>query len=368
MGTRRAFILGAGFSKQAGMPLATDLTDYLLEKFKEYKQKDAITWFAWLKERANWIESNRVGISSLLNIEQIFDLAWFDAELWRMEQQRCSLGRTAGDVPWQVAENIDAWLRQMEEDLRDVIWKNQKKASKNLQHIANFSQQLWENDAVLTFNYDTLLEKSLTNQNKVWQYGLPQENGSGVKILKMHGSINWFIVPRNQCENFDYQLLFRKEDLNVTKHKAPSPDEIEWKYELIKVPDSSLPNRIENRMLQHESKQYVIGIAGLGSYKPISKLPGSGKVWHNAGRALYQADEIYIIGFSLSPFDSMARLHFSGVMLERSEKGNPPKKIILIDPNACELKVRFSSIFGQDTPIEIINKRAEQVDWSVFLR
>ncbi len=155
--------------------------------------------------------------------------------------------------------------------------------------------------------------------------------------------------------------------LEVASTNAPPHDEIEWKYELIKVPDSSLPGRIENRMLQHESKRYEIGIVGLGHYKPLSKLPGSGEVWHNAGRALYQADEIHIIGFSLSPFDTMVRLHFAGVMCHRAEKGNLPQKIILIDPNACKLKSNFRSVFGQDTPIETIEKPAEKVDWSAVL-
>jgi hypothetical protein len=42
MGAKRVFILGAGFSKQAGMPLATEMTNLILEKFREYDLKEMI--------------------------------------------------------------------------------------------------------------------------------------------------------------------------------------------------------------------------------------------------------------------------------------------------------------------------------------
>jgi len=108
-------------------------------------------------------------------------------------------------------------------------------------------------------------------------------------------------------------------------------------------------------------------IAGLGSYKLLENLPGLGWVWRNAMRSIAQAEEIYVIGFSLSPFDTMARLHFAGVMCKRAEKGNLPKVITLIDPNACENKSNFRSVFGPDVPIRAIEQHAEDVDWAEFL-
>jgi len=42
MNAKRIFILGAGFSKMAGMPLATDLTKYLGGKFQEIDLKPAL--------------------------------------------------------------------------------------------------------------------------------------------------------------------------------------------------------------------------------------------------------------------------------------------------------------------------------------
>ena len=74
-----------------------------------------------------------------------------------------------------------------------------------------------------------------------------------------------------------------------------------------------------------------------------------------------------MIGFSLSPFDTMARLHFAGVMCERDKKNKLPPKLTLIDPSACSLKTDYQAVFGSETPIEIIQKCAEEVDWSTLL-
>jgi hypothetical protein len=113
------------------------------------------------------------------------------------------------------------------------------------------------------------------------------------------------------------------------------------------------------------NKQYAVGIAGLGRYKPLDQMPGTGEVWHNAGRALYKADEIYAIGFSLSPYDTMARLHFAGAMCERAKKNRLPQKITLIDPSTNDsLEADYRAVFGRQTPLEAVQKRAEEVDWA----
>ncbi len=363
MNTKRIFILGAGFSKMAEMPLATDLTNHLGDKFRADDLEDALEWLGYLQQRIEWLGG---GKPKGINIEEVFDLAQFDIELWKMRQQLCQLGRNCGDTSWQNVEGIEAWLSYMEDDLLDVIWEEQKKA--RLDPIMRFSTHLNSDDVVLTFNYDTLLEQSLEQQNKKWYYGFEQEKGSGVKILKMHGSINWIMVRRDQKNNFDYPLLFKKTDLNVENHGTEAPDEDEYKLVLLRVPDKNLASQIENRDLQSGSKQHEIAIAGLGRYKPMSKLVGNGEIWINAFRAMHNCKQIYVIGFSLSPFDTMARLHFGGVMMKRSQQRNIElPRITLIDPFASGLKSNYESVFGCNASMDLVEKEGEKVDWG-FLK
>lgn len=366
MGAKRAFIIGAGFSKQAGMPLATELTPLLRRKFEEYDHREALKWLDSLDERVNWMNDKSGNGRHVPNIEELFDLAHFDALIWKMRQQMCPVGRGCGDTPFSTAESIEAWLSYMEEDLRNVIWNQQEAALGKLNRIDRFTAMLQDDDTIITFNYDTLIERSISKAKKPWQYGFKLENRDGTRILKMHGSINWAVVLRDQVDNFGYPVLFRKEDQNA-KNTTPSPNEPEYTCVLLRIPDDKLSNRIENRFFQKGNKQYGIGIAGLGRYKPLDTLPGSGPVWHSAGRALYHADEIYAIGFSLSPFDTMARLHFADVMCERTKKSRLPRKITLVDPSACSLKAAYEAVFGSQTPLKIIQECAEDVDWTNLL-
>ncbi|MHC4433589.1 MAG: hypothetical protein ACYS14_04800 [Planctomycetota bacterium] len=48
MCTRPTFDLGAGFSEQAGLPLATELTTLMLDKFKEDELGEMLAWSDWL--------------------------------------------------------------------------------------------------------------------------------------------------------------------------------------------------------------------------------------------------------------------------------------------------------------------------------
>lgn len=365
MTTKRVFILGAGFSKQAGMPLATDLMDHMRRKFRESKGGDALKWLGCLQERIEWLKG---GNSYKINIEEVFDLAWFDIEVFKMKQQLSQFGRRNGFTPWQEAEDRQGWLVWMLRYLVDVILDEQKKARTKLDLINKFSIYLNPDDAVITFNYDSLLEESLEKQKKKWWYGFKKEEDFGLKILKMHGSINWAMVLREQQGNFGYPLLFRKDDKNVDDHGAEVPNEIDYKYVLCRIPDKCLTNHIENRRRQLSKWYYLLAIAGLGRYKPLSKLVGSYEVWNNAIRALRDCEQIYIVGFSLSPFDNMARLHFGEVMMERSKREDIKlPKVTIIDPNACGMKENFMSVFGGQSIIDLIQKQAQEINWGKLL-
>jgi len=369
MDSKRVFILGAGFSKQAGMPLANELTALLRRRFREYDLEEALAWLASLDERISWIKQTHEKGPPLLNIEELFDLAHFDALTWKIRQHMCPVGRNSGDTPYSTGQAIETWLSYMEDDLVEVIWDQQQAGGEGPTGISRFASILRENDTIVTFNYDTLVEQSISLANRHWQYGFKVEGGQGTPILKMHGSINWGIVPRDQVNNFGYPLLFRKEDKNRPDTTPTPTGEAEYDGALLRIPDERIASRIRHRDLQLSEKQYRIGLAGLGQYKPLDKMPGSGEVWHHAGHALYRADEIYVIGFSLSPFDTMARLHFAGVMCERAKnkKQSMPKRTVLIDPHACERLANFRAIFGPDVPIEPVQQKAENVDWKALL-
>lgn len=342
MNTKRVFIIGAGFSKQVGMPLATELIEPLLQRFKQINHDEMLNWYKNLAKRLKWLEGDKI------NIEQVFDLASFDIEGWRMADQCKSFGGN-------IADDIQSWLGWMERDLPYIIWENQKESEQKINIISKFSENLRIDDVIITFNYDTLLEKSLSEQNKSWNYGFEMGQEDGIKILKMHGSINWEIT--NKEANSSNQTLF------ISEMKS---NQSKYKDILNLVPEKEIESFIK---INHKcwKLKNPVGIAGLGAYKPLHRLPGSWKVWSNAYNALKETEEIYIIGFCLSPFDGMARLHFARAMLERNTNGNISNKIVLIDPEACSLKSNFEKVFGKNLKISIYQNKAEEINWSQLL-
>jgi hypothetical protein len=360
---KRVFILGAGFSKQVGLPLATELTSLILEGTELKEVEDMQDWLADFKQRLAALEGKGGDASGFgINIEELFDFARYDIELWRMRQQLEPVDRGAGITAWRTAEDISTWLRYMEKELVHVIWDAQKKAG--LEPIKRFTAELLPDDAVLTFNYDTLLECALSAQGKPWNHGLNDSSNGGVTVLKMHGSVDWILLERRPEKELEkFVKLFSKVDTNVAEHGAQPRKEVEYAWELWRAKDT----RACNAVIEMDKKglsnfRYFLACAGLGRYKPLHELPGSGLTWITAFKALKEADEIYVIGFSMSPYDIMARFHFTSVVRARKK---PPTRVVVVNPSDSGLGGIMSIVFGG--PLKLVEAPAEDVDWEDVL-
>lgn len=351
---RRVFILGAGFSKQVGMPLATELIELLIQKFREDDVDEALEWFDSIVKRIKRLTGTKT-----INIEELFHYAQYEIELCKMDQHLAVVGREYGITPWNNAEGIESWLQYMEDDLIDVILEKQDQ-SKHIELIDNFVKYLGMNDNIISFNYDLLVEDALNKRKQPWNHGLNDFKREEIVILKMHGSLDWIILDRGETEKFKKFIpLFQKQDKNREIEINEKPlGEREYDYELARIEREALNEWLENRILQRGSWKSV-GMAGLGSYKPLHRLPGSGMIWARARGYLAHADEIIIIGFSFSSFDVMVRLCFCEAM----EVGKPKQRIIVIDPNAenNEYKSVIQNIFGDN--INFIKAKAEEIKW-----
>ena len=303
--------------------------------------------------------------SAPINVEQLFDYAAYDIELWRMRQQLCRVNRRAGSTPWNTAEDIKAWLGYMEEALHHAVWQAQCGAA--LDVIKPFACELLPSDVVVTFNYDTLLENALTATGQGWNHGLEDSSDGGTRVLKMHGSVDWIMFERRPETGLEkFRKLFSKRDVRMEEADS-SPgeerEEHEYQMELWRVKDEDTCRAVFQ--MDHgglTNFQYQLGMANLGSHKPLHKLVGSARTWVNAFSALKRASEIYAIGFSMSAYDRMTRFHLAGAMAEREQ---PLRKVVLVDPNAECLMPAYACVFGD--VIEPIATGAEAVNWQQLL-
>ena len=355
--SKRVFIFGAGFSKPAGMPLASELLPLLSAALQVAEMRE---WLDSLQKRLAWLSGRDCGRTSLkLSIEEVFHYAYFDAEAHRLRQHLAPVGRGDGPgTPWRQAESIQRWLSYLEEALRDVIHEQEQAA--DLAPIDRWAASVREDDAVLTFNYDRLVERALFAARRPWNHGIGPDGDWGVPIFKLHGAIDWIVAHRSESVSHS-DLLFEKKNVNRADGKTGS---IEDDYRLWRWRSADkLGKWIAGRELQVRdgAAPWTVGIAGLGAHKELHRIPGLGAVWVGGMRALHDANRAIVVGFSMSDFDAMAQMQFAEVAEARWRAGRP-LPVLVIDPCLNEAtKDRFRRVFRCAGFVE---KEHEQFDWS----
>ena len=359
--SKRVFVLGAGFSKPAGMPLANQLLPLLQERLKHREMQ---VWLESVRDRVMWLKGQASQADSFkLNIEELFHYAHFDIEVHRLMQHFASVGRGDGPgTPWNQSEAVQAWLSHLEDALRDVIAERDRDS--DLTSIRRWARTVGATDAVVTFNYDTLAERSLAAEGRRWSHGTGREDDEGVSVYKLHGSIDWIVADRSQ-EFSELDLLFDKENSNRADGRTGHVEDDcrLWRCRT----QSQMKKWIDGRDLQWLDEgacPSTVGIAGLGAYKQLHRIPGLGRVWTYAMRAVHEADLVVVVGFSMSDFDAMAQMQFAESARLRHAHSHP-LRVIVIDPYVNEAgKNRFRRVFG--TKVELVNEEHQNVDWTGF--
>lgn len=184
--------------------------------------------------------------------------------------------------------------------------------------LDRFLRKIISNDEVITFNYDLIVEKRLFDLG-IWKprdgYGIVFDDlpiivqshtiESQVMIHKLHGSLNW---------NSDFSLRFFYDDSEPIFPGYLREESNRYQYQ---------GKHSGNWMLPSFIKQFT-----------VPELIGC---WDRAIRALKDADEIVIIGYSLPKEDSAACLLLGTTALSE-------KRLTLVDPNANKLQRKYRTI------------------------
>lgn len=232
----------------------------------------------------------------------------------------------------------DFFLQRNHDDFRDY-------SSDKWDNLKRFGVFLEAGDIVITFNYDSTIERVLLNLGK-WSpsdgYGTQivfQQNDfdaapvtfqpSKVKVLHLHGAVGWYTKPI-----FSPDLDLSVEGGGAIPREALSAAPLETEIALdplllqglgVYNRDASLPRRPpdEHQIMLHPSflKEY-------GGQDRRNRI--FNRLWKMALDALRCADRVAIIGYSLPPEDSAAwTLLHTGCTKERTEVVNPSKSDLM---------------------------------------
>lgn len=210
-------------------------------------------------------------------------------------------------------------------------------------HYSTLVSAVRPEDTIITLNYDTLLDSELVRAgwNPHYGYDLPgdrrkmkwhmaqppwQEHLNGVRLLKLHGSLNWYIRG-------SYERINKVFDAKPTR-----------------VDISPRPRTNE---LHGHIRQIVPPI-----YGKFFNNPHWRRLWKRAFEALAQADVIVVIGCSLADTDFHLTGMLSHAIMQRKRDRNKFTKAILVD--SVKIRRRWEALFKGCVTQKVSFRRFEQ--------
>ncbi len=298
---RRVFVIGSGFAASMGLPTLNRLFDKIMA-FPERPGKND-------KQKIN---------TALDFLYPHFDVKMSPPSYPPFEEF-LSLVFAAEDFPFFWDGTWQSWRNSSLRLLTDfMVDKSENAESDELLH--KFVEQLHNGDVIITFNWDTLIERTLLKQSKEMSF-MARDN-EAISVFKLHGSLNWVDIPEGL-------ILQHPESVSVLADKVVYTPDYKY-YDVWDVLDS--PPLIVPPGL---SKRVVVS--------PLFK-----DIWNEAFQSINSADSVIFIGYSIPKDDIQARSLLALSWYSRMHDQTKEKiKYTLIDPDP-DICGRYASIISNN--------------------
>lgn len=325
------YILGAGFSADRGMPLINnfmfrmrDAHEWLLQQNRTVEAAAITAVLEFRKEAAS--AAYRIKIN-LENIEELFSLASAsgDRDNNLSESIRIAIAATLDFCSTNQPEaNIN--IRALQENPIPSFKKHEGAPSaygidyKNIPTYKYYLDSMLGlqglpkgENTLISFNYDTIVEDALACMEVGFTYGFNDTDAEyqssrfkvgnlGVKLLKLHGSINW--ARANDPKDSEGKLIVYDSCSDVLNHDA--------------TPDLIPPTW---------SKNFDGGLE---------------TIWTHALKAIESATRIIVIGFSVPETDT----HFKYLLAAGLQNNISARDIVFVNPESNGiLESRINALF-----------------------
>ena len=268
MKNKIVYVLGAGFSKEAGFPLTKEFTNKkTISKFRkninksEQKRLDKVS-----KYFRNRIDNKycKDDIESVLNHITVAD--YLDMESTLEGSRTYPSSQIFKDLLWYLARLL-----------------KERSKCKIPSEYYQFIKHVYENNyPVISFNYDLTIETILHELNVNCDYGVDEtaiENS--LLLMKIHGSVNWTFCTN--CKQFVFYPDYQASKVLEKKSKCPT------------CKKSSLETIIIPPILYKDT-----------FYKNPMYETLIRRLWGFANDELVTTNKVVFIGFSMSETDAYA--------------------------------------------------------------
>ena len=330
------YILGAGFSRDAGLPLISDFLSQMRDGYdwliQQGREREAMAVDEVLKFRlaaasaAYWVNLD------LENIEELFSLAFANTDgiatsmqlaiAATLDYARKKSGPMLARMDVRQSENLfdskaskrPRWVKPTPGP-QDTNGKGAYEIGVYALHVARLLGMLKDGkpqgeNTFITFNYDTLLEDALEELNLSFSYGSwisrkqhkgRQSLAEAIPVYKLHGSVNW----------------------TRTRGKINQIAAVKTYDDLAK--DARMPVLVPPTWKKVFEKEIE-------------------SVWQEAIEKLNTATRIIIIGFSMPPTD----MHFKYLLAAGLKQNISLRQVLFVNPDkGNDLKARVEKMLRQ---------------------
>jgi hypothetical protein len=328
---KHVFILGAGASREAGGPLMSDLLDRAerLSRNKKIDGPASDLVFRGLEELQIAHSKAALDINNVESVMAAFEMAALFGRLGKLTPE--AVNELPRAITTVVAQTVEE-LVQFQIPSSGVSGVEIPYSYRSLKKLLKEWDLHTEQVALVTFNYDLALDVLLHSLATTPDYSLEDTSGSGVALLKLHGSLGWTTKAGDGLEGGPNSPVIIP--LNLRPHIAGDH------YESENFHAKPRPFRVRPLLQQP-------GLSGL----PVIVPPTWAKenfyksirnVWRRAARELGGAENIYVFGYSLPEADHFFRLLYALGTVGAARL----KRFWVFDPDR-EVEGRFRSILGQ---------------------
>ena len=317
----RTFILGAGFSAAAGIPMIGELLNQAMNRFKIgcngiFQRVDNYARECFQVDDSYEVEYSSISFSELCTFLEYIELKEYGGgERWSKNGSKEKL-----NLKYYLSKTI-VDLTPEEDEIPKIY--------------IEFVEELHDGDIVISFNWDPLLERALRKVNKSYTYNF--EGDGKIKLCKLHGSVNWRVG--NASDLFSSPIDLSWESMGWTD--GMMEEEV---FHSSKLLDANIWQSIRRNP----------------EVEPFLVLPGYGKafdvrinavLWYKPEFAFAFTHDIYIIGLSLAHDDFLIRSFFlSNLPYVDKFTGIKDRKIHVINP-AEDIESNYDFISGKDFTI-----------------
>lgn len=341
MPERRCFILGSGFSKDCGLPLARELTPIVWNAMARRDRMDRFPE-ARLREPGDFgherLEDDLRAIKLLFpdcacdpkHAESWPDFEELITALDEATRYQKSFERLTDTKADNWMGHAKKWLMYHLQERMSELTDSAMAAG--LDPITRFVQSLDQTaDSVISFNWDLLLEIAADELRIPVRYR--DDCGLGLRLAKPHGSLNLVDSPKHMYEK--------------TRETATNLFELDKEIEYEDAGQKHVVLRT------HDPRQAWIRQAWAPPEFALVVEPNLRKTydrfwlelqWVRALDMVRAADQIIVIGFSLPPTDLRPRILLQLAKLNRQQ----PPLFHIVDPEAMALCDRFHKLTGID--------------------